>query len=350
MKKEKIKEWIKKYAKWIVLFICLIAFLAIAEDVLEKEIMKMDIFVYYITSKYIISDSITPIFKVITNLGGAFVLVAIAVLSLAIVKNKRIGICTCSNLAIITLLNQLLKNIVQRPRPNEYRIIEETGYSFPSGHSMVSVAFYGFIIYLVYKYVKNEKVKWILITILACLVPLIGFSRIYLGVHYTSDVLAGACISISYLILFTHLIKPWMVKGDKNMTNLRRKRRFKVKTKKIANSFKYAVQGLISSFKTEKNMKIHILIMFLVILAGWWLKISKIEWIVCIILFGIVISAELVNTAIETIVDMITPYRNKEAKLAKDIAAASVLVVAISAAVVGLMIFVPKICEIWKIG
>ena len=348
MKKEKIKEWIQKYGKWFVLLICFIAFLAIAEDVLEKEIIKMDIYVYYITSKYMISDTITPIFKFITSLGGAFALISITILAFVILKNKRIGIAIGANLTIITILNQILKNVVQRQRPNEYRIIEETGYSFPSGHSMVSVAFYGFIIYLIYKYVENKKIKWTLITMLSCIIPLIGFSRIYLGVHYTSDVLAGACISISYLILFIHIISLWMMKGDKKMTSLRRKRRFKVRTKKIANSFKYAIQGFISSFKTERNMKIHIFIMLCVILVGWWLKISKIEWIVCIILFGIVISAELVNTAIETVVNIVMPYRNPDAKLAKDIAAASVLVIAISAAIIGLMIFVPKIYEIWR--
>ena len=91
---------------------------------------------------------------------------------------------------------------MQRPRPTEHRIIDESGYSFPSGHSMVSAAFYGFLIYLIYKNVKNKYLKWGLITILSLLVFLIGVSRIYLGVHYTSDVLAGFLVAISYLIIF----------------------------------------------------------------------------------------------------------------------------------------------------
>ena len=61
------------------------------------------------------------------------------------------------NLLISTVLNIILKNVVQRPRPNEFRLITETGYSFPSGHSMVSMAFYGFLIYLIYKLVKIVK-------------------------------------------------------------------------------------------------------------------------------------------------------------------------------------------------
>ena len=109
------------------------------------------------------------------------------------------------------LLLILLKNILQRPRPTEYRIIEETGYSFPSGHSMVSMAFYGYLIYLIYKYVKNKYIKWTLIVLLSILICSIGISRIYLGVHYTSDVLGGFLISLSYLIVYTLIVNRYLL-------------------------------------------------------------------------------------------------------------------------------------------
>ena len=115
------------------------------------------------------------------------------------------------------------------------------------------------------------------------------------------------------------------------------------KSKKLINSFKYAIQGILSSFKTERNMKIHIFIMILVIIAGFIIKINKYEWIACILCFAIVISGELFNTAIETVVDMVMPYKNDKAKIAKDIAAGAVLTLAIGAAVIGVIIFVPKI-------
>lgn len=95
----------------------------------------------------------------------------------------------------------------------------------------------------------------------------------------------------------------------------------KSENKKILNSFKYAFCGIVTGIKKETNLKIHILIMVLVIIAGVILKISPLEWIICIILFGLVIFAELINTAIETVVDMITPYKNDKAKIAKDVAA-----------------------------
>lgn len=118
-----------------------------------------------------------------------------------------------------------------------------------------------------------------------------------------------------------------------------------LKVKKIVNSFKYAFEGFVSSFKTEKNMKIHIIIMILVIIAGILLKINKYEWIICIICFALVIGGELFNTVIETVVDMVMPYKNEKAKLAKDISASGVLVLAIGAAIIGLIIFIPKICN-----
>lgn len=118
------------------------------------------------------------------------------------------------------------------------------------------------------------------------------------------------------------------------------------KMKKIRNSFKYAIEGIWTSFKTERNMKIHIFIMILVIIAGIILKINKSEWIICIILFAIVIGSELFNTSIETIVDMVMPEKNEKAKIAKDVSAGAVLVVALGAAIIGLIIFAPRILNI----
>ena len=117
----------------------------------------------------------------------------------------------------------------------------------------------------------------------------------------------------------------------------------KQECKKLINSFKYAIEGFISSFKTERNMKIHILAMILVVILGMYLKLSLIEWCFIVMSIALVIGSELFNTAIETIVDMVSPEKNPKAKLAKDISAAAVLAFAIGAAIVGIIIFVPKI-------
>ncbi len=213
---ERVKEFLGKNSKWMILFLCLISFLALAEDVFNKEIMKGDIIGYHLISTYVISNHITPIAKVITNFGGAIYLILIASILFLVIKNKKIGLSIFSNLGIAAILNFLLKNILQRPRPTEYRLIQESGYSFPSGHSMVSMAFYGFLIYLIYKNIKNKKVKWSLICVLSLLIVMIGISRIYLGVHYTSDVLAGFLVAIFYLILYTSIINKYILKGEEN--------------------------------------------------------------------------------------------------------------------------------------
>jgi possible phosphatase len=211
--KDNWKEYIKKNLKWVVLFICLVGFLALTEDVFNKEIMQGDIIGYKMISTFLISDFVTPIAKFITNFGGAVFLSIATIALLLLIKNKKIGLSIFSNIVIITILNQLLKRILRRPRPTEFRIVEETGYSFPSGHSMVSMAFYGYLIYLIYRYIKNKYIKWSLIVLLSILICLIGISRIYLGVHYTSDVLGGFLLSISYLVVYISLIKNLKIKN-----------------------------------------------------------------------------------------------------------------------------------------
>ena len=116
-----------------------------------------------------------------------------------------------------------------------------------------------------------------------------------------------------------------------------------IENKKIINSFKYAIEGIIASFKSERNMKIHVLATIIVLILGLILKINIVEWCFCIISIVLVISAELLNTAIENIVDMISPEKNEKAKLIKDISAGAVLVLAIGAFIIGMIIFIPKI-------
>lgn len=120
-----------------------------------------------------------------------------------------------------------------------------------------------------------------------------------------------------------------------------------MKNKKLLNSFKYAFEGVISAFKSERNMKIHVSVLVLVVIFGIFLKLKTWEWVVLVSWFSMVIGGELFNTAIEIVVDLAMPDINEFAKRAKDISAGGVLVFAIGSVIVGLIIFLPKIINLF---
>jgi diacylglycerol kinase (ATP) len=112
--------------------------------------------------------------------------------------------------------------------------------------------------------------------------------------------------------------------------------------RKRIKSFGYAIRGIRYVFGTEANMKIHIAISILVIICGIVFAISLTEWIFCLLCIGMVVAAEMLNTAIENVVDLASPEQHPLAGKAKDIAAGAVLICAIISVVIGLLIFIPK--------
>lgn len=113
--------------------------------------------------------------------------------------------------------------------------------------------------------------------------------------------------------------------------------------KKFLEGFIHAFDGILSAVKSERNLKVHLGFMLAVIVAGLIFRISLLEWLFCFVCFMMVISAELFNTAIEATVDLCTEERKPLAKKAKDVAAGAVLVTAFFSAIIGLIIFVPKL-------
>jgi diacylglycerol kinase (ATP) len=111
-------------------------------------------------------------------------------------------------------------------------------------------------------------------------------------------------------------------------------------------SFGYAFNGFIWAFKTQKNLQIHIIVLILVVIFGIFLNVNLSEWIVFFICFALVISAELFNTALEKLTDIISPEYNEQAGKVKDLAAAAVLFSALISVICGLIIFVPKILQL----
>lgn len=175
-------------------------------------LLKMDKLEWFDNSIYNLISSftceeLTSFFKFITNFASFTYITVFILLIFIFIKNKWTGILIMINSINGVIINKILKSIFVRPRPDVLKLIKQGGYSFPSGHAMASMIFYGLLIYLIYKSDINKKLKYISITFLSILIFLIGISRIYLGVHYASDILSGYLVSLIYLILFISLLK-----------------------------------------------------------------------------------------------------------------------------------------------
>jgi len=128
----------------------------------------------------------------------------------------------------------------------------------------------------------------------------------------------------------------WVSKGKKKTYSIRR----------LGNSFKYALTGIISAYKTEQNLLVHTIAAIVAIILGILLKLSTIEFAIVALVIGFVITSEMVNTSIEYTVDLAMPAMNPLAKIAKDVASGAVLVAAISSIAVALLIYLPKIIDV----
>lgn len=200
----------KEYIKYAILILCSVIFAIFTYKVVADKTIYIDSIVYNYISNNIINKNRTEIVKVITNITSPIMVIITALILVLAIKDKKIKISLVINLLGITIINNLIKVIIARPRPEINKLVTETGYSFPSGHSITSMVFYGYLVYLIYKYINNKKIKITLIIFLILLIPTIGLSRIYLGVHYTSDVLCGFLLGIIYLILFISISKKYL--------------------------------------------------------------------------------------------------------------------------------------------
>ena len=201
---KKLLKYFRKHWKPIIFTICLILFAVVVELLLKDKLKGFDATVYNFIIQFK-SDFLTKIMIFISFLCSFWFLLLISVIFMLACKKKRMVFYIVLNLLLCFLLNQTMKFTFLRNRPLDINLIIENGYSFPSGHSMLSLAFYGLFIYLIWHLKKTRFEKLILVVPLLILVLLIGISRIYLGVHYASDVLAGYALSMAYLIIFIRL-------------------------------------------------------------------------------------------------------------------------------------------------
>ena len=194
----------------LIVFIATLVFIGVAVGVQTGYLDGFDDTVRYRVYS-MRSDKLTVFWKFITHSGDRYVVIILGII-LLLIKSLRekygvkFAIATLSS----TALYQIMKYIFQRPRPDlTLRLIEQGGYSFPSGHSMNCLVSYGILIYLLLRYCENRRLAKLLSFGLGLLTILIGFSRVYVGVHYPTDIIGGWSLGIAVLVAMIYAFEKF---------------------------------------------------------------------------------------------------------------------------------------------
>lgn len=198
-----------------VFILCLWGLFIVADMIFEDKNFSFDERVFTLIKPWE-SPLHTSIMQVITFIGSQNFLLPANLLLIGFYlffRNNRLRaykIATISISSVVVMF--LMKFFLQRERPLVPLIAKVHGYSFPSGHTFTSVTFYGIIAYIIYKNVKHSFLKWLLIILCIILILLVGYSRVYLRLHYASDVIAAFCLGLIWLVL----AKWFLVHADKS--------------------------------------------------------------------------------------------------------------------------------------
>ncbi len=197
---------------WVIFSMILITFIWIM--VTHSDFYGFDEKVFNFMFKFH-NDILDRIMYFFTCFGASYILIVLALLMLLMI-DKKLGYLAFLNLSLSTSANLTLKAFFHRERPT-WKLFDEFGFSFPSGHAMIGLAFYGYIFYMIYKF-YHGKYKKLYLTLLGILIFIIGVSRIYFGVHYFSDVIAGFLFASIYLLVLIHFTREYLVKWMKLKT------------------------------------------------------------------------------------------------------------------------------------
>ena len=213
----RIREILRDNLTYIVVAISAVVFLALLQDVRSDDILRLDATAYSFLVLKLRRPWLTTIMEGFSNLSSPIVMGGMFLMVVAFAPGRRPGMCAAINLVCVVGINQVLKYIVHRPRPDGFRLISEVGYSFPSGHSMVSMAFYGLCAWMVWTYERDRIIRWFCCLSFGLIVLAVGMSRVYLGVHYASDVIAGFCVSLAWLAIYTKVVCPLFMPGERQL-------------------------------------------------------------------------------------------------------------------------------------
>jgi len=341
VEKNNVKKIIFLVLYGLVAFSLLLAFAVIAIDVKGNRFADFD--EWCINAALSIRTGwLTVIFTIITNLVNPIVIGIVGFCILLFAKERKIfSFQLFLNIGIVALLNLVFKHFFVRSRPDEaLHLVAEVGYSFPSGHAMFAVAFYGFLIYMLWNSKRKKSMKVGLTVVGVVLVLLISFSRIYLGVHYASDVIGALFVSVGYLMIYLFVVARRNKLPEIQGSDYKRHTFF--------GGFKYAGKGIISAIQEENNLLVQFAASMLVVVFCVALRVTPAEWCICFIMCFLVMALELVNTAFENLCDRVTTENDEKIKKIKDISAGAVLMLSLGAVVVAGIIFIPKLPTLFK--
>lgn len=200
-------------------------FVQFADHLLKGQLHQFDLRIIHGMQSFI-NPSLTWIMKTFTFMGSGKAVISLLFLMVLLMMWRRKtweAAFLVMTVAGGALLNKILKWIFQRQRPTLHRLIEETGFSFPSGHAMNAMIFYGILGYLLLMFLRSTRRKWLNTMAVSFLIIFIGISRVYLGVHYPSDVLAGFAAGASWLTICIMGFKIVMAKRSNKTKQRNRK-------------------------------------------------------------------------------------------------------------------------------
>lgn len=202
----------KKNTLLVVMAIILFIILAIAIKI--DFLTGFESWVYSEATEHM-SEFLTFILIIITNIGGPIGIASVCALVFLIPKlRNKVGIPVSLAVTTSFILNTILKLLFARQRPDILRLVSETSYSFPSGHAMVNMSLYAILSIYAYKLIKNKKVKWGSIISMSLLIAIIGFTRIYLGVHYAGDIIGGWLLGFAVSVIIYAITKKSIINEE----------------------------------------------------------------------------------------------------------------------------------------
>lgn len=197
----------------VISFLCAVSFGWMAWLVQGEKIGRFDLKVIDMVQG-LEGSALTAVMKAFTFLGDRYTVIVLSVFVFAFLlfvmrMRRELILYVWASLGSVTL-NETMKVIFARERPTIHRIIEHSGFSFPSGHAMASLTLYGVLIFLLYRKIPSATGRRIFVSASVALILIIGLSRIYLGVHYPSDVIAGFLASGCWLMLSIWLYQKFV--------------------------------------------------------------------------------------------------------------------------------------------